>query len=364
MSKLSTESRSCGAEHPRRRYARLIVPTAIASLTLALSSPTFAFTYTVRSGDTLFKLSQRYGVSLADIQAANSNWSGYIEVGQQIVIPDRPGVSQPGAGNGSWNSSQRYTVQPGDTLYLIARRYGVSLDELQRLNGWNDQIYPGQVILLPASSGNGSGGGSWSGSGSGWRYTVQSGDTLYLVAQRYGVTVAQLRQANGIWSDTLYPGQVLVIPNNSGTGTTPGGSNGTPVPSDPQSPPKLQLSWDDQMLLARLVRAEAEGEPLEGQVAVAATVLNRLNDPRFPHSVPGIIYQVVDGYYQYSPVQNGRINLPPTPAAQQAVSLALQGWDPSRGANGFYRPDGVSANNWVRQQPVTAVIGNHIFFRS
>ena len=116
-------------------------------------------------------------------------------------------------------------------------------------------------------------------------------------------------------------------------------------------------------LLARLVTAESDGEPLIGQVAVAATILNRLRDPLYPKTIPGIIYEVDNGCYQYSPVLDGRINQPASASAYRAVQSAYSGWDPSNGANGFYNP-AKTTNQWVSSQPETAIIGNHIFFNS
>ena len=82
-----------------------------------------------------------------------------------------------------------------------------------------------------------------------------------------------------------------------------------------------RFSARDIELLAKLVYAEARGESYSGQVAVAATVLNRLNDPKYPKSIPEIIFQVVDGYYQYSPVLDGQINLTPDETARRAVMM-------------------------------------------
>lgn len=127
-------------------------------------------------------------------------------------------------------------------------------------------------------------------------------------------------------------------------------------------------------LFARLVYAEAAGEPFLGKVAVAATVLNRMADPNYPDTISEVINQVVvvNGikYYQYSPVLDGRIyELDPRTqpeayaTAMNAIYQALAGRDPSLGATGFYNPAKVSPTSWVRQQPVTTIIGNHVFFR-
>lgn len=258
----------------------------------------------------------------------------------------------------------QYTVRPGDTLFLIAQRYGTTVDTLRRTNGiWSDDLYPGQALNVPGST---AGGSTSRTSGSGG-YTVQPGDTLFLIAQRYGTTVDALRQANGIWSDTLYPGQTLAIPSGSGSASrSSGGQTVEPGAGGDNAVwgSKYVITRRSYDLLARLVSAEAQGEPYAGQVAVAATVLRRMTDPRFPSTIEDIIYQVWDRYYyQYSPVQNGTIDYPAVPSAYRAVEDALNGADPSYGANGFYNPAGTE-NSWVTQQPVTTVIGNHVFFKS
>jgi len=98
-------------------------------------------------------------------------------------------------------------------------------------------------------------------------------------------------------------------------------------------------------LFARLVHAEAGGEPYQGQVAVAATVLNRIRSPKFPDTLSGVTYQVESGKYQYSPVLDGRINLPAGESAKKAVREALSGKDPTGGATGFFNP--AKTNGWA-----------------
>lgn len=229
--------------------------------------------------------------------------------------------------------AQGYRVQPGDSLYKIAQRFETTVEKLRQANNlWTtDEIWAGTWLNLPA--------------GLSKAYTVKPGDTLYLIAQRYGITVTELRRLNNIWDTSeIWVGQVLAVPG-AGSG----------------SPPGLDLTPAEIDLLSRLVTAEAEGEVYLGQVAVAATVLNRVKDPRFPNTVEGVIYQYVNGIPQFSPVEDGRINLPATPQAKQAVLDALSGDDPSNGALGFFNPEKTS-NLWVRAQPVTAAIGNHLFF--
>jgi len=125
---------------------------------------------------------------------------------------------------------------------------------------------------------------------------------------------------------------------------------------------KSSFSQEEIDALARITRAEAEGETPLGKTAVASTVLNRVKSERYPSSITGVIYQRISGRYQYSPVADGRIKLPPRSQDYQAAFEALAGLDPTNGATGFYNPAKTS-DRWVRSHPVTAVIGGHTFFR-
>jgi len=114
----------------------------------------------------------------------------------------------------------------------------------------------------------------------------------------------------------------------------------------------------DVNLLARLVSAEAKGEPYRGQVAVAAVVLNRVKDPNFPNSIPDVIYQPG----AFSPVANGEIWKEPVSSAVKAANEALAGNDPSYGALFFFNP-AKTTNKYLWSRPQIIKIGNHIFCR-
>jgi len=120
-------------------------------------------------------------------------------------------------------------------------------------------------------------------------------------------------------------------------------------------------------LFSRLVHAEAKGETYRGQVAVAASVLNRVVHPDYPDTLSAIINQVVVSggrrYYQYEPVLNGAIRKPASQTAKDAVNDALAGWDPSLNATGFFAPAKVGPRSWVWNRRATTTIGNHRFFR-
>ena len=102
--------------------------------------------------------------------------------------------------------SIEYVVRSGDTLWLLAGRYGTTVDAIKKLNGLNSDILNiGQVLKIPAAESSG---------GSYFEYTVRSGDTLWLLAKRYGTTVDAIKRLNGLSSDMLSIGQVLRIPGN------------------------------------------------------------------------------------------------------------------------------------------------------
>jgi len=109
-------------------------------------------------------------------------------------------------------------------------------------------------------------------------------------------------------------------------------------------------------LLSRLISGEARGEPYIGQVAVGGVVMNRVRDPRFPNTIPGVIYQPG----AFTAVDDGQINLPPTDSAKKAATDALNGWDPSGGALFYYNPE-KTTNKWIWSRPVIKVIGKHVF---
>lgn len=302
-----------------------IYPGQALSLTRRYRPRTAGSTYTVRPGDSLLIIAKRHQVSLNELKAVNDLATNYVTEGQLLKIPE---------------SYRNHRVQTGESLFQIAQKYGVTVEAIRKANGFKgDSIGVGQNLKIPMSGG---------GSVNSRTYIVQSGEPLYLIAKRNGISLKSLLEANHLCNaSSILPGQRLIIPRTSGSE----GSNN-----------KYNLSQSDLNLLARLVSAESAGEPFKGQVAVAATILNRLEDPRYPNTIAGIIYQVDNGSYQYSPVLDGRINLPASSSAYQAVEQALQGLDPSNGANGFYNP-AKTTNQWVRSQPVTAAIGDHLFFR-
>jgi Cell wall hydrolyses involved in spore germination len=120
----------------------------------------------------------------------------------------------------------------------------------------------------------------------------------------------------------------------------------------------VKISDRDMELLARLVYAEGRGEPYEGQVAIAAVVLNRVASSQFPNTVREVIFAP----NAFSPVQNGRLSSRTNESVRKAVADAVNGKDPTNGSLYFFNPD-TATSKWIWSRPQTVVIGNHRFAR-
>jgi N-acetylmuramoyl-L-alanine amidase len=165
-------------------------------------------------------------------------------------------------------------------------------------------------------------------------HTVKSGESFWIIANNYGVSVESLKNVNNKTSNLIYPGQQLVIP--------------------------ASISAADRDLLARLVYAEAKGESYAGKVAVATVVLNRVDHPDFPDTVKGVIYEQISGHYAFTPVQNGAINQTADAESKRAVNEALAFRGKGQGSIYFYNPR-TAKSDWILSREVTITIGNHRF---
>ncbi|WP_250675365.1 cell wall hydrolase [Paraclostridium ghonii] len=131
-------------------------------------------------------------------------------------------------------------------------------------------------------------------------------------------------------------------------------SNGKEDKSEPKE--VISITNDELYLLSKLVSSEARGESYEGQVAVAAVVINRVLDSRFPDNIKDVIYQK----NAFSVVNNGEIYKDPTDSAYKAAREALYGSDPTSGAIYFWNPQ-ISTCNWIKTLDPYKRIGNHVF---
>lgn len=116
------------------------------------------------------------------------------------------------------------------------------------------------------------------------------------------------------------------------------------------------FSQNDIQLMANAVYGEARGEPYEGQVAVAAVILNRVASPSFPNTVSGVIFEP----RAFTAVADGQIWLTPNERAKEAVLDAINGWDPTSEAIYYFNPD-TATSGWIWTRPQIKQIGKHIF---
>ncbi|CEP67607.1 LysM domain [Moorella glycerini] len=146
--------------------------------------------YQVRQGDSLWLLAQRYGATVAAIQQLNKLPGDALVPGQVLYLPVT-----------LQDSNYKYTVQRGDTLYLISLRTGRSIAAIQAASNLaGDTLYPGQTLLIPLARSGAT------------IYQVQPGDNLYLIARRFNLTVTELSRFNNLPSDLIMVGQVMEIP--------------------------------------------------------------------------------------------------------------------------------------------------------
>ena len=181
--------------------------------------------YTVQAGDTLSAIARRFGLSVTDLIAANQLANpNTLHKGQVLNIPapgSRPAAATPAGvaaatpapaspqAGGQAQKAYEHVVKLGETLYSIARRYGVPLDKLADANNITNPslVRVGQRLTIPSA------GGSDSSAGARRVHVVQKGETLTAIAARYGVTPQQIRQVNNLQDPKLLMvGQKLVIP--------------------------------------------------------------------------------------------------------------------------------------------------------
>lgn len=171
-----------------------------------------------------------------------------------------------------------------------------------------------------------------------WGYYNGSVDGVY--GSKTFEAVKKFQRKNGLTVDGIAGEKTLAALgiNSTGNGSSTSSNN------------------TDLNLLSKLVYAEARGEPYKGMVAVAATVLNRVSDSRFPNTIAGVIYQ--SG--AYTCVDDGQINLEADSQAKKAAQDAINGWDPTSGCVYYFNPD-TATSGWIWSRPQVMTIGKHIF---
>ena len=153
---------------------------------------TMTDTYKVIKGDTLYSIAQKLDTTVDELKKINNLTSNILSVGQILKIPVK--IIDIG-------DTELYQVKPGDTLYSIANRYGITIKELKELNNLtNDNLSIGELLNIPKGLSLAN------------TYTVSKGDTLYSIAKKFTTSVSKLKEVNNLMNNMLSIGQKLIIP--------------------------------------------------------------------------------------------------------------------------------------------------------
>ena len=216
--------------------------------------------YTVQAGDSYWRIANKYGISIEELQRLNGTSSYFLYPGQSLVVPGSASTTSGSASSTSSSTTSTrsaapaaggsYTVQAGDSYWRIANKYGISIQELQRLNGTSDYtLHPGQSIKVPGSGTNVSASSNSSSASTsttsaapaaGGSYTVQAGDSYWRIANKYGISISELQRLNGTSNYFLYPGQSIKVPGSGSASATPAPASNTasttPAPAETPAP--------------------------------------------------------------------------------------------------------------------------------
>lgn len=162
-------------------------------------TPGLGTKYTIKAGDTLYGIAKKFNVTVDDLKKVNNLTNNTLTVGNILTIPT--GESEVTEIETPSIGGINYVVQKGDNLYSIANKYGVTIDQIKETNNLNSNLLQiGQILLIPGTTNYAN-------------YTVKKGDSLYKIASTYGTTVAKLKAVNNLTTDFLSVGQELLIPS-------------------------------------------------------------------------------------------------------------------------------------------------------
>ncbi|WP_419775141.1 LysM peptidoglycan-binding domain-containing protein [Ignavigranum ruoffiae] len=171
-------------------------------------------TYTVKAGESLYIIANKFGVTVKELKAANGLKSDLIHPNQVLIIPSANNEKPEDPKPTPQPDKNTYTVKAGESLYIIANKFGVTVKELKAANGLkSDLIHPNQVLIIPSANNEKPEDPKPTPQPDKNTYTVKAGESLYIIANKFGVTVKELKAANGLKSDLIHPNQVLIIPS-------------------------------------------------------------------------------------------------------------------------------------------------------
>ena len=174
------------------------LPTTILSIGQILKIPkneASNIIYVVKAGDTLYQIARNYGVTVDEIKKLNNLTSDILSIGQQLYIPEGTIVEE--------TDYEVYQVKPGDTLYSIAKKYNITPEEIKEKNGLTTNLLTiNQLLQIPVNSKT----------SENRTYIIKAGDTLYQIANNFDVPVSEIIKLNNLTSTNLKIGDMLLIP--------------------------------------------------------------------------------------------------------------------------------------------------------
>lgn len=164
-------------------------------------------TYVVQKGDTLYSIANKLGTTVSELKKENNLTSNTLQIGEVLRIPTKEIYEE---------EENIYIVKKGDSLYSIANKYNTTVKELKRINNLTSNILSiGQVLKLPSDKAN-----NVEKEENTISYTVQKGDSLYSIARKYDTTIDRIKDLNNLTTNLLSIGQVLLIPTDTNLETT------------------------------------------------------------------------------------------------------------------------------------------------
>ncbi|RIV22841.1 LysM peptidoglycan-binding domain-containing protein [Alicyclobacillaceae bacterium I2511] len=322
----------------------LCTGTAFAATQPSASTPssTYSQTVTVQAGQSLWSIAHSRGISLTDLETANPGVQSLnLQIGSILQLP-----------------AGLYRVLPGDTYWNIAQRLHVPVSALMTANPTlpANNLQVGQVLTLPA-------GLSLEPAEQTANYTAVPRQRPLPIKVTSPAAVVATSPATANQAATTSGGtsqaatsQATTSDGTSSAATTLGISL-TPSPSGTQA--QQNLYW-----LAKIIHAEAAGQPMNAQIAVGDVVWHRMLSPDYPNTVKGVVFQISNGHYQFSSVTQGFFQTTPSANNLAAATAVLQQHeDLVPGAYVFYNPSQTPSGSWVWSQPTLAQLGAFVFAR-
>lgn len=266
--------------------------TALVSIGIADAASADTDTHKVKAGETLFSISQQHNVTVEDLKKWNGLSSTLIYANQTLQIGSTSTDSSSRSTPTTTSSNHTYTVKSGDTLYRIAKNNGTSVQQLKDWNNISSHlIYVNQVLKIsgtgtvslspstpvqektnetqasPAPSNSKS-------------YKVQPGDTMWSVAQRHGISISQLKQWNNLSSNTIYINQVLQVGGQAAAQAKPS-TPATTAPSTPSTSTPAPAPAQERKSVSKeiIVEATAYTAYCAGCSGITATGIDLRSNP-------------------------------------------------------------------------------------